>query len=190
MANRGRPKKNYNLTEAGRTERSLRMKKENGTLPAVTEEEFDYNKRLIEYSLAVQENAKTADINNPETLRDCFLNYLQLCIASGFRVGNLGACTAMRIDNHTLLDWRDRRRRANDPRYKELADLVSSTCSLSREQLISESKINPVIGIFWQRNYDGLRNDTEQQQTIADNDQTDYQTAQDYRKKYGRLIGE
>ena len=55
--------------------------------------------------------------------------------------------------------------------------------------MVSDSKINPVIGIFWQRNFDGLRNDTEQVQANQEQDD-DFATAKSYKEKYKNLIGE
>ena len=76
----------------------------------------------------------------------------------------------------------------NDPRYKKLAELIYSVCSMTREELISQGEINPVIGIFWQRNYDGLRNDTEQMQSLQDSNQEEDMTSNEYMKKYGNLL--
>ena len=60
-----------------------------------------------------------------------------------------------------------------------------------RDAMISSNKLNPVIGIFWQRNFDGLRNDTEQVQAIREaEDNDEYGSSKAYKEKYKNLIGE
>ena len=156
------------------------------TLPARTPEEHEYNTRLIAHIMQVQEIATHVDKRDPVSLRSAFINYLRLCQENGFRVSNMAAYCAMGV-SHTCVDtWL----KSNKEEFKELALFVKTTCALSREELISDNKLNPVIGIFWQRNFDGLRNDTEQQQVIPGNDSDDMTSAQEYRQKYGKLIEE
>ena len=159
-----------------------------GSLPAMKPEEMDLNKRIIQHSMQTIEISKSADRKDPESLLSCFQNYLTLCLQNGMRVGNIGACTALGITTATLSYWKNGQRQVNDPRYKKLAELIYSVCSMTREELISQGEINPVIGIFWQRNYDGLRNDTEQMQSLQDSNQDEDMTSNEYMKKYGSLI--
>ena len=102
----------------------------------------------------------------------------------------MGACSTLGISNFTLNSWMHGEYHVKDPRYKKLAEFIHNVCAMSREQLISAGKINPVIGIFWQRNFDGLRNDTEQMQNIHDDSDTDDMTSGEYMKKYGSLLDE
>ena len=152
--------------------------------PAETDEEKDYNARQIAHITKVCEIGTMADRSDPVSLRSCFLAYLKLCQEDGFKVSNLAAYAAMGMTKESFFFLKKR------PEYKELAEFVSTVCSMSRETLISDGKINPVIGIFWQRNYDGLRNDTEQVQAI--NEQED-EYAQfggtSYKDRYRNLIG-
>lgn len=175
--------KSYNFTEVGALKRKYSNAVINGTLPAETSEEFKYNARQIEHVMRIMEIAKHANKDDLDSLKSCFAAYLQLCSEDGFRLGNLAACASMGISYQLLNVWAGSDHR---PDYKEFAMLVKSVCSLTRENLISESKINPVIGIFWQRNFDGLRNDTEQIQSIKEDETSDY-TATEYRKKYGDI---
>lgn len=149
-----------------------------------TPEEMAYNAKLIQHIIQVQEIASHADRKDPASLRACFINYLRLCSEEGFKVSNMAAAACMGINIRTLDRWTQ----SEKPEYRELAEFVKTACSLSREQLISDGKINPVIGIFWQRNYDGLRNDTEQQQNLVDMGEDDQTSPDEYRKKYGHLM--
>lgn len=173
------------------TEKTLKKLESHGAsvIPAETGAEKDYNTMLIEHTLKTYEISRNANIKDPDSLRGCFIEYMKLCSQNGYKIGNLGACTAMGINPRTLEMWKDGNRRDNDSRYRELAEFVLSVCAMTREQLITDQKINPVIGIFWQRNFDGLRNDTEQQQQLQ-NDNMESTSASEYLEKYGKLIEE
>lgn len=188
---RGRPKgskSGYTMSETAIMQKKQHAKELNKHyLPAETEEEISYNARSIEHIMRIHEIAQSANIKDLESLKSCFLNYLRLCQADGFKVGNMAACAAMGISYQTVDGWL---KNNNRPEYQEFAKFIKMTCSMFRETMISDQKINPVIGIFWQRNFDGLRNDTEQQQSIEQYGENEQLTTDEYRKKYGKLLEE
>ena len=181
----GRPKgrkSSYTLTE-----KALSQRRDNVCLPvAKTDEEFDYNSRLIAHGLEVQKIATNADRGDILSLKSCFLAYLQLCQQDGFSVGNIGAYAAMGM---TCADFTMLSRR-QDPAYRDFCKWVKQTCALFRETRVADGKLNPVIGIFWQRNYDGLRNDTEQMQAVQEQeDEYSQFGGNSYKDRYRNLIG-
>lgn len=179
---RGRPKGSKDKKPRKLNEMSLANK--NCMAPYEAPDEINYNSRQIEHTIRIHEIAKHADKKDIETLRSCFIAYLQLCQGDGFKVSNLGSYAAMGMTQDEFVRFSKK----DDPAIRELVSFVKTTCALNRELLISENKLNPVIGIFWQRNYDGLRNDTEQQQTVAEmND--NYNNSNTYREKYKNLVG-
>jgi hypothetical protein len=91
----------------------------------------------------------------------------------------------MGFDNNTFGAFS----RKDDPEIREFCQWVRKTCAMFRENLVADSKINPVIGIFWQRNYDGLRNDTEQVQAMQEQEDESYGNSGSYKDKYKKLIG-
>lgn len=177
------PRKGYTMSE-----KALAVRREYSPLmpakPAETEEEYDYNARQIAHITEVHKIGLMADRSDIVSLRSCFLAYLELCQKDGFKINNLAAYASMGMNRETFHYLKKK------PEYRELAEFVQSICAMSRENLISDGKINPVIGIFWQRNFDGLRNDTEQVQAI--NEQED-EYAQfggtSYKDRYRNLIG-
>ncbi len=186
---RGRPKgskSSYTTSEKALAQRQANMKKVNEYTIPFTGEEKEYNSIKIQHILKIHEIASHADRNDPESLRSCFINYLILCQQDGCKVGNIQAAASMGVNYNIIDSWL----KSSKPEYRELARFIKSTCSMYREEMINDSKINPVIGIFWQRNYDGLRNDTEQVQAIKDMEEEDNNDVSDYRKKYGNLLDE
>ena len=180
----GRPKgrkSTYTVTSKAVAQR----RKNSALIPAETDEEKSYNARQIEHVMRIQEIAQNADRNDLLSLKSCFIAYLKLCQEDGFKVGNISAYAAMGMDGSSFNVWC----RKDNPEIREFARFVKSTCAMFRETNVADNKINPVIGIFWQRNFDGLRNDTEQYQSIQEMD-NDYDSGQSYKDKYRNLIDE
>lgn len=171
------------------SEKALAQRKEVGIKaikPATTPEEKDYNTRLIEHIMRINEIASMADRTDLTSLKSCFVAYLKLCQEDGFPVQNLSAYASMGFYNPGMFEYFAKK---DDPEIRAFCSLVRSTCGMFRESMISDSKLNPVIGIFWQRNFDGLRNDTEQVQALqAQNDEE--MSDKSYKEKYKNLIGE
>lgn len=174
-----KPRREYTVSS-----KALAQRRHNSALmPAETEEERNYNARYIDHIMKVHEISRHAIKGDLTSLKSCFVAYVQLCQADGFKISNLSAYAAMGLTQtqfNTL-------KKKDDPEAKELVNMVLSICSLSRETLIADSKLNPVIGIFWQRNYDGLRNDTEQVQNANETDEG-YETDRSYEERYMDLI--
>ena len=183
----GRPKGSKDRKQRAYTQEGLAKQRSAHSYPvAETEEEKDYNARLIDHMMMIHQIAAEADRNDLNSLKSCFINYLKLCQQDGFSVGNIAAYGAM---GFTMRDF-DYFSKKNDPAIREFANFVRQTCAMFRETMVTNSKINPVIGIFWQRNFDGLRNDTEQVQAIQEQEDEYAQFgSSSYKDRYRNLIG-
>ncbi len=98
------------------------------------------------------------DTKNPEQLRDRTLKYLKYCIDSNIKPGNLGLYNAWGMTKEEVSNVRHR-----EPNSLRCA-VIKKSCQIMsqiREQLMSDGKINPVTGIFWQKNWDGLKDQQE-----------------------------
>ena len=174
-----KPRREYTVSS-----KALAQRRHNSALmPAETEEEKNYNARYIDHIMKVHEISTHAIKGDLASLKSCFIAYVQLCQADGFKISNLSAYAAMGM---TACQF-DYLKKKDDPAIRELVNMVLSICSLSRETLISDNKLNPVIGIFWQRNFDGLRNDTEQVQNALETDER-YETDRSYEERYKDMI--
>lgn len=192
---RGRPKGSKNKPKIGRPKGRkseytmtpaalLQRRNISGSLPARTDEEKEYNNKLIAHIMQIHAIAENADKHDLNSLKSCFVNYLKLCQQDGFPARNLAAYASMGFNQETFNQFSKK----DDPEIREFAGFVRSTCAMFREMVVSDGKLNPVIGIFWQRNFDGLRNDTEQVQAIQEEDLGSSSPA--YKEKYRDLIGE
>jgi hypothetical protein len=89
-----------------------------------------------------------------------FLHYLQTCVDMDMKVGNMAAYFAIGIDKDIARDWLKQ-----DPSMKHertrFIKKVQQICAMARENMMQDGRVNPVVGIFWQKNYDGMKDQTE-----------------------------
>ena len=89
-------------------------------------------------------------------MRRRFENYINMCIQYNVDIGNLACYHAIGISKEVADVWKARDRNLN-PERAELLDEVDSLCSAYRESQMTTGAISPVTGIWWQKNYDGLK---------------------------------
>ncbi len=181
---RGRPKgskdkKPRDLTACAKNLEKARqnspiMQGQNAIIPE------EYNARRIRF---MQEILPTEplDCNDVAEMERRFARYLELCAQWGMKVGNQAAYAAIGINKITAYEWTTRRT-ANRERYNFI-EKVQQICALYREGLMEDGKVNPVTGIFWQKNYDGLK---DQQEVVLtpNNPLGEAQNAEQLRQKY------
>ena len=96
----------------------------------------------------------TPNRNNIEELEQRLVEYIAYCNANDLKVGNQGVYFALGIDKTTAHDWENGHVRT--PAHSDFIKKVKKICAFYRENLMQNGKINPVTGIFWQKNYDGF----------------------------------
>ena len=168
------------------SERVMANARNNATKYARNDEERAYNAKLIDHIMSIHEISTHADRTDLLSLKSCFIAYLKLCQQNGFNVSNISAYASMGMDGPTFA-WYSKK---DDPEIREFCKFVKESCAMFRENMVAANKLNPVIGIFWQRNYDGLRNDTEQVQAALEQDENYANGSKNYKEKYRNLIGE
>lgn len=148
-------KKNYELTELDVDLSPMIMKKGS-------------NAAIVAHVIATRKIAAEADINDPNTLFSCLEKYMLLCMEQNIKITNMAAYAACGVSGADVLNWENGRTRKNDPRYREFATFLRSVCAQYREQSMVEGTINPVIGIWHQKQYDAM-SDSPIIETAPDN---------------------
>lgn len=141
-------------------------------LQAIIDDTDDVNTKVATIILATRKIAEHADVNNIDTLYECLEEYMKLCVEHHVRITNSGAYSACGLRRDDVKDWALGIRRASDPAYKEFALFIRGICSESREMLMAEGKIHPVVGIWWQKNYDAFRDQPENYEEDVAKDET------------------
>jgi len=138
----------------------------------------DKSGRFAAITLAILEISKDANKEDIDSLYDCVERYINFCYKYNISLTNLGCYGACGVSNQTISEWaHGRNRAARDPRYKEFAIRVRQLCGINREQMMVEGKLNPIIGIWWQKNFDGFTDkpvdvidDTDDAMTLSESE--------------------
>lgn len=118
----------------------------------------EYNARRIGFMMDIMPT-EPLDYSDVEEMERRFARYLQKCAEWGMKIGNQAAYLAIGINKDHVYDWVNR---ANVNKSRsEFIRKVQYICATYREGLMEDGKINPVTGIFWQKNYDGMRDQQE-----------------------------
>ena len=151
----------------GAKDKQPRQKATNGVKPSdkspiiqdqKAEMEEGYNTRRIQFMMAIMPK-EPLDHNDVEEMERRFANYLRLCAEWDMKIGNQAAYAAIGINKDNVYDWAVRRE-AN-PARADFIKKVQTFCAMYREGLMEDGKVNPVTGIFWQKNYDGMKDQQE-----------------------------
>lgn len=102
------------------------------------------------------------------------------------KVGNMAAYAAIGIDKDIAFTWKNQT--VSNPERANFIKKVQKICALYREGLMEDGKVNPVTGIFWQKNYDGLRDQSEVVLT-PNNPLGEAQNVEQLRQKYLESAG-
>lgn len=98
---------------------------------------------------------KKPDRTNIQEMEDRLQEYLEYCYCNDVKVGNQMCYLALGIDKDTVYDWENGRSFGRE--HSEFIKKIKIICSGTRELLMQDGKVNPITGIFWQKNYDGLK---------------------------------
>ena len=120
--------------------------------------EEGYNQKFITFlaEITPETMVKNDDVDEMERR---WAHYLRTCIKYDMKIGNMAAYTAIGITKNQADEWVSRN--TSNPRRTEFIKKVKAACALYREGLMQDGKVNPVTGIFWQKNYDGFKDQQE-----------------------------
>lgn len=146
---RGRPK--------GSTDKKQRKTADHMSVPDNLKE---YNSNVMAFLEYVTPETRGSRFDLPELERR-FARYRQACVDFGIKPSNLNAYRALGIHTQLVFDY------VNGivdcpPETVDFLKTVGEYCAAYREMLGIDGKIHPATLIFWQRNYDGLKDQHEQ----------------------------
>lgn len=114
---------------------------------------------VVAQILQTMDIASRVDNDSIESLQNALQEYLQVCMLTNTSVTNTGLYAALGVSDDTISKWLTGERRGSDPRYREFAAKVKAICAQYRELAAAEGKLHPTLTIWWQKNYDGFRDD-------------------------------
>lgn len=102
------------------------------------------------------------DLHNPEQVKEAIVNYFNGCYESGTRPANMGLYRALGLSFRDMSDiLLGKNKSKATPESIVIMKKAIRVLSEYREQIGIQGKINPVTLLFWQKNYDALRDNTQ-----------------------------
>ena len=161
--------------------------KEKSSVPRKSKrkQEDDFNRRALMQIVETQ-NLAPLDDEDVDEMERRFNNYLRYCIDNNLKIGNMNAYRAIGITAEKASYWLSGRGFENK-RRTEFIRRVQQICASYREMLMQENKISVPVGIFWQKNYDGLKDVSE---SIVHHDEggISNQTAEELEARYADVV--
>ena len=122
------------------------------------------NTKYANFVLAVAAIGRHADLSNIDDLRMRFYSYLELAQRCDMKVSNLCAYLSIGLTYERAY----KEMKTGSDSVKDLLFEMQAVCGSYRETITGEGKLNPVTSIFWQKNFDGLKDKSEQTVTVQD----------------------
>ena len=145
--------------------------------------EKNANARYANFVLAIAAIGRNADLSNIDDLRMRFYSYLELSQRCNMKISNLCAYLSIGM---TYSKAYAQMKNGTDP-VKDLLFEIQAVCGSYRESITSDGKLNPVTSIFWQKNYDDLKDRSEQTVTVQDPLGKSV-SSEDIKQKYADII--
>lgn len=121
-----------------------------------------------------------------EDMKEGLMKYLELAEQQNRRITNLACYMAMGISKDIAYDLQHGR--SGTPEQKRLLQFVKGLCATYREAMMVSGDLNPIVGIFWQKAYDGLNELDEATAIQSESNAFDYtEGADEIADKYGDL---
>ena len=164
MDKRGRPKKPTTIEAESNNDAAIQVAKkkainrnspvigENGLKP-ISDEENALFCRCAQNVF----NSPKVNLKNPQEVEEAIDNYFRDCIDKGLRPGNIGLYTVLGLTKQDVSNAILGYSKVLPPATIDFIKKAKGALAAYRVLLGSHGKINPVTLIFWQKNYDGLR---------------------------------
>ena len=146
------------------------------------------NAKYIQHTIECQKIGVGVDRSNVEDLKARFIQYLQLCADNDMKVGNMAAYCAMGITKDVAFDWEHGRSAGKE--HTAFIRFVKSVIAAYRETALADGEINPILGMFWQKSFDGLNELAEYEASNMIEGVQEHMDAQQIAEKYQDLLPE
>ena len=127
----------------------------------LVEKPEDFAERFNRYMEVITPRTKI-NSNDVAEMRRRFVNYRNATEAYGMEYGNQTAYYAIGLSENQVRQYTGQKYNDNPERGDFLRNMKFYLAAY-REQSMAKGYMNPVNGIFWQKNYDGLRDVQEVQ---------------------------
>lgn len=141
---------------------------------------------LMLEEIAQHNGYEILDPDDVETMQKRYAFYKEMLVKYGLPRTNLAAYHAIGVTMEQVRRWLSGQGFTNK-RRKAFFERVQAECGVSREMDMATGNVSVPVGIFWQKNYDGLRDVSE---TIVHVDDTwnENQSPEELQARYADVI--
>lgn len=141
---------------------------------------------LMLEEIAQHNGNELLDPDDVETMQKRYAFYKEMLVKYGLPRTNLAAYHAIGVTKEQVSRWLSGQGFTNK-RRKAFFERVQAECGVSREMDMAMGNVSVPVGIFWQKNYDGLRDVSE---TIVHVDDTwnENQSPEELQARYADVI--
>ena len=119
------------------------------------EDKADLNRAAGYFVTECLKMGQTVDKENIESLYNGLQEYVALCTQCGMPMLVKTCNLALGVTGQTLTKWRNGTQRANDPRYREFAELVESVISAGIEAAGAAGSLDKILTIYFTKAHFG-----------------------------------
>lgn len=157
--------------------------------PLMREDKADLNRAAGYFVTECLKMGQTVDKENIESLYNGLQQYVALCTQTGMPMLVKTCNLALGVTGQTLTKWRNGTQRANDPRYREFAELVESVIGAGIEAAGAAGSVDRILTIWWQKAYFNMK-ESDGLSHEKDDPLGEKKSASEITQKYADLLPE
>jgi hypothetical protein len=153
------------------------------------EDKADLNRAAGYFVTECLKMGQTVDKEDIESLYNGLQQYVALCTQTGMPMLVKTCNLALGVTGTTLTKWRNGTQRANDPRYREFAELVESVIGAGIEAAGAAGSVDRILTIWWQKAYFNMK-ESDGLSHEKDDPLGEKKSASEITQKYAELLPE
>lgn len=132
------------------------------------EDKADLNRAAGYFVTECLKMGQAVDKENIESLYNGLQQYVALCTQTGMPMLVKTCNLALGVNSTTMTKWKNGTQRANDPRYREFAELVESVIAAGIEAAGAAGSLDKILTIYFTKAHFGYSDQPKPQ--VVDND--------------------
>lgn len=185
---RGRPPGSKNKRTIAE-EKMMTNWQNNPLSPSMREDKAELNRAAGYFVTECLKMGQAVDKENIESLYDGLQQYVALCTQTGMPMLVKTCNLALGVTGQTMTKWKNGTQRANDPRYREFAELVESVIGAGIEAAGAAGSVDRILTIWWQKAYFNMK-ESDGLSHEKDDPLGEKKSASEIAQKYADLLPE
>lgn len=157
--------------------------------PSMREDKADLNRAAGYFVTECLKMGQTVNKENIESLYNGLQQYVALCTQCGMPMLVKTCNLALGVNSTTMTKWKNGTQRANDPRYREFAELVESVIAAGIEAAGAAGSLDKILTIYFTKAHFGY-SDQPKPQVVENDPFGEKKSAAQIVEQYSNLLPE